>query len=104
RRGRRSTRQTCCVACADAHVVPRCGAGLRRFPSVQASHARGGVPAASASRYRGVMLAAYVASTSATDPFAGLVVGERPAPEPREHWTTVDVAAASLNHHDLWSL
>lgn len=50
------------------------------------------------------MLAAYVASTSATDPFAGLVIGERPAPEPREHWTTVDVAAASLNHHDLWSL
>ncbi|MGP7960095.1 zinc-binding dehydrogenase [Sanguibacter sp. A247] len=50
------------------------------------------------------MLAAYVASTSSTDPFAGLVVGERPAPEQRDHWTTIDVAAASLNHHDLWSL
>jgi NADPH:quinone reductase-like Zn-dependent oxidoreductase len=34
----------------------------------------------------------------------GLEVGERPEPETREHWTTVDVRAASLNHHDLWSL
>ncbi|PFG37295.1 NADPH:quinone reductase-like Zn-dependent oxidoreductase [Flavimobilis soli] len=50
------------------------------------------------------MLAAYAASTSPTDPLSGLVVGERPAPEPRESWTVVDVRAASLNHHDLWSL
>ena len=27
-----------------------------------------------------------------------------PAPEPRENWTVVDVRAAALNHHDLWSL
>jgi NADPH:quinone reductase-like Zn-dependent oxidoreductase len=31
-------------------------------------------------------------------------VGERPEPVERENWTTVEVRAASLNHHDLWSL
>jgi NADPH:quinone reductase-like Zn-dependent oxidoreductase len=31
-------------------------------------------------------------------------VGERPDPEVLEGWTTVTVKAASLNHHDLWSL
>ncbi|MBB5472316.1 NADPH:quinone reductase-like Zn-dependent oxidoreductase [Cellulomonas hominis] len=50
------------------------------------------------------MLAAYVDRFAPDDPLAGLVVGERPAPEPREHWTTVDVRAAALNQHDLWSL
>ena len=50
------------------------------------------------------MLAAYASSTSPTDPLGGLVVGERPAPEARENWTVVNVRAASLNHHDLWSL
>ena len=25
-------------------------------------------------------------------------------PEPRDGWVTVDVRAAALNHHDLWSL
>ena len=34
----------------------------------------------------------------------GLELGERPAPEARPGWTTVNVRAASLNHHDLWSL
>ena len=34
----------------------------------------------------------------------GLEVGERPEPEPPDGWATVDVRAASLNHHDLWSL
>jgi NADPH:quinone reductase-like Zn-dependent oxidoreductase len=38
------------------------------------------------------------------DPLAGLDLGERPEPEPPEGWTTVTVRAASLNHHDLWSL
>jgi NADPH:quinone reductase-like Zn-dependent oxidoreductase len=50
------------------------------------------------------MLAAYAARLDAHDPLAGLEVGDRPEPEPREHWTTVEVRAASLNHHDLWSL
>jgi NADPH:quinone reductase-like Zn-dependent oxidoreductase len=35
---------------------------------------------------------------------AGLVVGDRPDPDPPEGWTTVAVRAASLNHHDLWTL
>src|ERR671914_366610 len=50
------------------------------------------------------MLAVYAASTNADDPLAALEVGERPDPEPQDGWTTVDVRAASLNHHDLWSL
>ncbi|MHA7135032.1 zinc-binding dehydrogenase [Oerskovia turbata] len=50
------------------------------------------------------MLAAYVTHFDQHDPLAGLAVGEVPAPEPRENWSVVDVRAASLNHHDLWSL
>jgi NADPH:quinone reductase-like Zn-dependent oxidoreductase len=50
------------------------------------------------------MLAAYAARLDPDDPLAGLEVGDRPEPEERAHWTTVDVRAASLNHHDLWSL
>ncbi|HEX8975620.1 MAG TPA: alcohol dehydrogenase catalytic domain-containing protein, partial [Solirubrobacteraceae bacterium] len=50
------------------------------------------------------MLAAYAKSINAEDPLAGLEVGERPEPEVPEGWTTVTVRAASLNHHDLWSL
>ena len=50
------------------------------------------------------MLAVYAASTNADDPLAALEVGDRPEPEPPHGWTTVDVRAASLNHHDLWSL
>ncbi|WP_116112740.1 zinc-binding dehydrogenase [Austwickia chelonae] len=50
------------------------------------------------------MLAVYCASQSATDPLSGLVVGERPEPEPRPGWTVVDLRAATLNRHDLWSL
>ena len=50
------------------------------------------------------MLAAYVTSFSPDSPLDGLAVGDRPEPDAVEHWTTVDVRAASLNHHDLWSL
>src|SRR5215218_6436085 len=50
------------------------------------------------------MFAVYADSFSSDDPLAGLVVGERPEPEVPEGWTTVTVRAASLNHHDLWSL
>jgi NADPH:quinone reductase-like Zn-dependent oxidoreductase len=31
-------------------------------------------------------------------------MGERPDPEVPEGWTTVEVKATALNHHDLWSL
>ena len=50
------------------------------------------------------MLAVYAESINADDPLAGLVIGERPEPVPPEGWTVVKVKAASLNHHDLWSL
>ncbi len=50
------------------------------------------------------MFAVYAASFSSDDPLSGLVVGERPDPEVPDGWTTVSVKAASLNHHDLWSL
>jgi NADPH:quinone reductase-like Zn-dependent oxidoreductase len=50
------------------------------------------------------MLAAYASSTNSDDPLSGLEIGERPDPDPSEGWTTVEVRAASLNHHDLWSL
>src|SRR6478735_10064995 len=50
------------------------------------------------------MFAVYAQSISTDDPLSGLVLGERPDPEAPEGWTTVTVKAASLNHHDLWSL
>lgn len=50
------------------------------------------------------MLAAYASAIDPSDPLSGLVVGDRPDPEPPPGWTTVTVKAASLNHHDLWSL
>ncbi len=50
------------------------------------------------------MLAAFAKSQSADDPLSGLEVGQRPAPQPREGWTTVTLRTAGLNHHDVWSL
>jgi NADPH:quinone reductase-like Zn-dependent oxidoreductase len=50
------------------------------------------------------MLAAFATAQSADNPLAGLEVGERPAPEVRDGWARVRLRAASLNHHDLWSL
>jgi NADPH:quinone reductase-like Zn-dependent oxidoreductase len=50
------------------------------------------------------MLSAYAASIDPENPLSGLVVGDRPEPEPPHGWVTVDVRAAALNHHDLWSL
>ncbi len=50
------------------------------------------------------MFAVYADRFSSDDPLSGLVVGERPAPTAPDGWVTVDVKAASLNHHDLWSL
>jgi NADPH:quinone reductase-like Zn-dependent oxidoreductase len=50
------------------------------------------------------MLAVFVSSPAPKDPLSVLEVGERPAPEAPEGWTTVTVRAVSLNHHDLFSL
>src|SRR5690625_6350906 len=53
------------------------------------------------------MFATQVHSQNPEDPLAGLVVTQD-APERAEHipehWVRVAVQAASLNHHDLWSL
>lgn len=50
------------------------------------------------------MFSVYAGSTHPDSPLDGLVLGEQPEPEVPDGWTTVDVKAASLNHHDVWSL
>jgi NADPH:quinone reductase-like Zn-dependent oxidoreductase len=50
------------------------------------------------------MFAVYADRFSKEDPLSALQVGERPDPEVPDGWTTVTVRAASLNHHDLFSL
>jgi NADPH:quinone reductase-like Zn-dependent oxidoreductase len=50
------------------------------------------------------MFAVYADSFSSEDPLSALRVGERPDPVAPDGWTTVTVQAASLNHHDVWSL
>jgi NADPH:quinone reductase-like Zn-dependent oxidoreductase len=53
------------------------------------------------------MLAALAARIAPEDPVSGLDVAEVPdaAPPPgRPDWSVVEVRAAALNHHDLWSL
>ncbi len=50
------------------------------------------------------MFAVFADQINPDDPLAGLVVGERPEPEVPDGWTTVTVKAASINHHDVWSL
>jgi len=50
------------------------------------------------------MFAVYADKLTSHDPLSGLVVGERPDPEIPDGWAAVRVKAASLNHHDLWSL
>src|SRR3954471_10627827 len=50
------------------------------------------------------MLAAAAVKLDADHPLEGLEVAERPEPEAPEGWVPVRLRAASLNHHDLWSL
>jgi NADPH:quinone reductase-like Zn-dependent oxidoreductase len=51
------------------------------------------------------MRAVFAAAIDREDPLKGLEIGEHPEPEAAaDGWTTVTVKAASLNHHDLWSL
>jgi NADPH:quinone reductase-like Zn-dependent oxidoreductase len=50
------------------------------------------------------MFAVYAESFSSDDPLSALSTGERPEPEVPDGWTTITLKAASLNHHDLFSL
>jgi NADPH:quinone reductase-like Zn-dependent oxidoreductase len=50
------------------------------------------------------MQAVFVSSPAPDDPLSVLEIGERPEPEVPDGWTTVQVKAASLNHHDVFSL
>ena len=50
------------------------------------------------------MFAVTAARIDASNPLAGLDLGERPDPVPAEGWTTVTVKATALNHHDVWTL
>jgi NADPH:quinone reductase-like Zn-dependent oxidoreductase len=43
-------------------------------------------------------------SINPDNPLAGLGAGEHAEPDVPEGWTTVEVRAAALNHHDLWTL
>lgn len=50
------------------------------------------------------MFAITAAAIDRDDPLSGLTLGEHPDPTPPDGWEVVEVRAASLNHHDLWSL
>lgn len=50
------------------------------------------------------MLAAFAHTVNNEDPLAALTVGERPKPQAQPGWAVVQVKAASVNHHDLFSL
>ncbi len=50
------------------------------------------------------MIAAYAARFSSDDPVSALEVGDQPDPRAREGWSVVEVRAAGLNHHDVWTL
>jgi NADPH:quinone reductase-like Zn-dependent oxidoreductase len=50
------------------------------------------------------MFAVRAARIDAEDPLTALDLGDHPDPSPPEGWTTVRVKAASLNHHDVWTL
>jgi NADPH:quinone reductase-like Zn-dependent oxidoreductase len=50
------------------------------------------------------MFAVTAARFSSDDPLSALELGEHAEPVPPDGWTTVDVQAASLNYHDVWTL
>ncbi len=50
------------------------------------------------------MLAVSAARIDADDPLTGVEIDECPEPDVAQGWTTVQVKAAALNHHDLWTL
>jgi len=50
------------------------------------------------------LLAAYAARISPDDPLSGLEIGDVPEPAVPDGWVEIEVRAAALNHHDVWSL
>jgi NADPH:quinone reductase-like Zn-dependent oxidoreductase len=50
------------------------------------------------------VLAAYAARISPEDPLSALEIGDVPEPAVPDGWELVEVRAAALNHHDIWSL
>jgi NADPH:quinone reductase-like Zn-dependent oxidoreductase len=50
------------------------------------------------------VFAATAERIDADDPLSGLELGERPDPAVPEGWVPVQVKAAALNHHDVWTL
>jgi NADPH:quinone reductase-like Zn-dependent oxidoreductase len=50
------------------------------------------------------MKAVYAAGVNNADPLSVLEVGELPKPQDKPFWSTIRVASASVNHHDVWSL
>lgn len=50
------------------------------------------------------MFAAYAAGVDRADPLSVLRVGELAEPVTPHDWVTVEVRAATLNHHELWAL
>ena len=50
------------------------------------------------------MHAVYASAIDREDPLSGLRIDDRPEPDVPDGWTTITLKAASLNHHDLWSL
>jgi NADPH:quinone reductase-like Zn-dependent oxidoreductase len=54
--------------------------------------------------YRRIVRAVYAARFGGDDPLSNLAIGDRPEPRPPAGWAVVRVSAASLNHHDLWTL
>ena len=50
------------------------------------------------------MKAVFAATINNADPLAALEVGELPEPQLARSGSTVSVKAATVNHHDIWSL
>ena len=50
------------------------------------------------------MRALFATAPNADDPLSAAQIGDRPDPQAPTGWTTVEVRAAGLNHHDLWTL
>lgn len=50
------------------------------------------------------MFAAYAEKLGLSDFLDGLVIGDRPEPDPPADWAVAEVKAATLNPHDTWTL